>query len=104
VIKTSRMSNLTCFLRELSPAKRRGSGLIRNLCWLLVASVSQNGPVRIPHAVFCSLPIPQRKSTISNIDTQIFTKGKGHCAWDSHDRHMGNTLLFSVAAPPVMAT
>ena len=31
MIKTSRMSNLTCFLRELSPAKRRGSDLIRNL-------------------------------------------------------------------------
>ena len=47
-----------------------------HLCWLLVVSVGQNRPVRTPQAVSCSLPIPQRKSTISSIDSLIFTEGK----------------------------
>jgi hypothetical protein len=46
------------------------------LCWLLVASVRQNWPVRTLHAVSCSLPIPQRKSIISSIHLLIFTKGE----------------------------
>src|SRR6266566_1077201 len=50
----------------------RSSGL---LCWLLVASVGQNRLVRTPHAVSSSLPIHQRKSTISNMHQLIFTKG-----------------------------
>src|SRR5438876_4053870 len=44
------------------------------LCWLLVASVGQNWPVRTPHAVSCSLLIPHHKSTISSIKSLIFTK------------------------------
>jgi hypothetical protein len=47
--------------------------LIEPVCWLRVVSVGQNRPVRTPHAVSCSLPIPQRKSTISSIDSFIFT-------------------------------
>ena len=39
-----------------------------------MASVGQNWPVRTPHAVSCSLPIPQRKSTISSIDSLILTE------------------------------
>ena len=45
------------------------------LCWLLVASVGQNGPMRTPQAVSVSLPIPQRKSIISSIHWLTFTKG-----------------------------
>jgi hypothetical protein len=50
---------------------------VRNddLCWLLVVSVSQNWPVRTPHPVPYSLPIPHRKSTIESIHSLIFTKG-----------------------------
>jgi hypothetical protein len=67
------------------------------LCWLLVASVGQNWPVRTPHYDSCSLPIPQRKSTISSIHSLIFTKGNVHCAEDSHVRHRVDTLVSSVA-------
>ena len=38
-----------------------------------VASVDQNGPVRTSHAVSCSLPISNRKSTISSISSLNFT-------------------------------
>jgi hypothetical protein len=47
-----------------------------SLCWLLVASVGQNRPVRTPHAVSCSEPVPQRKSTIESMHLLIFKKGK----------------------------
>lgn len=40
------------------------------LCWLLVASADQNWAVRTPASVSCSLPIPQRKSTISSIQAR----------------------------------
>ena len=51
---------------------------VRNddLCWLLVVSVSQNWPVRTSHHVSCSLPIPQRKSTMAGIHLPIFIKGE----------------------------
>jgi Transposase domain (DUF772) len=45
------------------------------VCWLLVVSVGQNWLVRTPHAVSCFLPIHQKESTISNINSLIFTKG-----------------------------
>jgi hypothetical protein len=32
--------------------------------------------VRTPFSVSCSLPIPERKSTISSIDSLILTKGE----------------------------
>lgn len=44
------------------------------VCWLLVASVGQNWPVRTPYAVSCSLPIPEKQSTIASIDSLIFTE------------------------------
>src|SRR5260221_11853616 len=47
-----------------------------SLCWLLVASDGPNWPVRTPHAVSCSLPIPQRKSTISSMPLLLFTTGE----------------------------
>jgi hypothetical protein len=46
------------------------------LCWLLVASVGPNWPVRTPHAVSCSLPIPERKRTISSMHLLILTTGE----------------------------
>jgi hypothetical protein len=66
-----------------------------------MASVGQNWPVRTPQPVSCTLPIPQRKSTISNIHSLIFTKGNVHCAEDSHVRHMVDTLVSSLAPPPL---
>jgi putative transposase len=45
------------------------------LCRLLVASVGLNGPVRTPHAISCSLPIPQKKSTISSIHLSSSQRG-----------------------------
>ncbi len=50
--------------------------MVRRVCWLLVVSVGQNGPVRTPHPIPCFLPIAQRKSTISSIDSLIFTEGE----------------------------
>jgi hypothetical protein len=47
-----------------------------SLCWLLVASVGKNWPGRTPHAVSCSEPVPQRKSTIESRHLLIFTKGE----------------------------
>src|SRR5215469_2878000 len=47
-----------------------------DLCWLLVASVGPNWPVRTSHAVSCSLPIPQRKYILSSIGSLIFSKGE----------------------------
>jgi hypothetical protein len=46
------------------------------LCWLLVVSVGQNWPVRTPYPSSCSLPIPERKSTIESMHLLIFTKGE----------------------------
>ena len=46
------------------------------LCWLLVASVGQKRPMRPPHPLPFFLPIAQRKSTISSIDSLIFTEGE----------------------------
>jgi len=71
------------------------------LCWLLVASVGPNWPVRTPHAVSCSLPIPERKRTISSMHLLILTKGNGHCAEDSHLHHEVDAFLSSVAPPPL---
>jgi hypothetical protein len=51
-------------------------GLWELLCWLLVVSVGQKGPLRTPNHASCSLPMPQRKSTISSIHLLIFTKGE----------------------------
>jgi hypothetical protein len=69
------------------------------LCWLLVASVGQNGPVRTSHDDTCSLPIPHHKNTISSIKSLIFTKGNVYRAEDSHVSHLHDTLLSSVAQP-----
>jgi len=77
--------------------KRIIPGTFWVLCWLLEVSVGQNWPVRIPHAVSCSLPILVRKSTISSIGSLIFTKGNRHCAQDSHLHHAVDTLLSSAA-------
>src|SRR5215469_9577276 len=44
------------------------------VCWLHVASIGQNGSVRTPHPGSCSLPIPQETSTITSIDSLIFTE------------------------------
>src|SRR5215472_739706 len=44
------------------------------LCWLLEVSVGPNWPVRTPPAVSSSLPIPERKWTISSIDSLILTR------------------------------
>ena len=52
----------------------RSSGSFR-LCWLLVASDGPNRPVRTPHAVSCSLPIPRKNSTIASIHSLILTLG-----------------------------
>src|SRR5215471_835483 len=46
------------------------------LCWLRVSSLILNEPVRTPHAVSCSLPIPKRKSTILSMHLLIFFKGE----------------------------
>src|SRR5216684_5755683 len=54
-----------------------------------------------PPPVFCSLLIPQRKSTISSIDLLIFTEGNRYCAEDSHLHHAVDKLLSSVAPPPL---
>src|SRR5215467_4800360 len=43
--------------------------LLSSLCWLLVVFVGPNWPVRTPHAVSCSLPIPQRTCILSSIDS-----------------------------------
>ena len=56
--------------------------------------------MRTPHPVFCSLPIPQKKSTISSIESLIFTKGNGHCAQDSHLHPVVDRLVPSIAPPP----
>ncbi len=40
-------------------------------------------------------------STISSMHQLNFIKGNVHCAEDSHDRHMGDTLVPSVAPPPL---
>jgi putative transposase len=50
-------------------------GKQHSLCWLLIASDRQLRPLRTLNRVFCSLPIPQRKSKIENIHLLIFTKG-----------------------------
>ena len=57
-------------------AKPVATWRVSPLCWLLVASVGQNRPVRTPHPIPCFLPIAQRKSTISSIDSLIFTEGE----------------------------
>jgi hypothetical protein len=75
--------------------------MVRELCWLRVACVGQNGPVRTTASVSCSLPIPQRKRTISSIDSHTFTKGHGHGAWDSH-LHEAVERPVSSIAPPVL--
>jgi hypothetical protein len=54
-----------------------------------------------PPPVFCSLLIPQRKSTISSIDLLIFTEGNRYCAEDSHLHYAVDKLLSSVAPPPL---
>jgi len=54
-------------------AKPVATWRVSPLCWLLVASVGQNGLVITPPIVLCSLPIPQRESTISSINSLIFT-------------------------------
>src|SRR6266700_2952778 len=53
---------------------RRNDNGKQLVCWLLVAFVGQNWPVRTPHAVSCSLLIPHHKSTISSIKSLIFPK------------------------------
>src|SRR5215472_18683492 len=80
------------------PCQRPSS--IYRLCWLLVASVGQNRPVRTPPAVSCSLPIPQRKSTIASMHPLILTKGNVSSAQDSHLRHRVDRCLSSVSALP----
>src|SRR5262249_52845648 len=47
----------------------------QSVCWLLVVSVGQNWPMRTPTHASCSLPISQRKCTISGIHLLDFTKG-----------------------------
>ncbi len=69
------------------------------MCWLLVASIGKNRPVRTPRAVSCSLPIPHRKCTIESIHLLIFTKGNGHCAWDSYLHEAVDRRLSSIALP-----
>ena len=66
----------TCWLRmnQLGKAILLFSSTDDQVCWLLVASVGQNTPVRTSHAVSCSLLIPHHKSTISSIKSLIFTK------------------------------
>jgi hypothetical protein len=66
----------SCYTRRAIPVIRQqeNDGRRFPLCWLLVASASQNWPVRTPHAVSCSLLIPHHKSTISSIKSLIFTK------------------------------
>jgi hypothetical protein len=51
----------------IQPLKaHRLDGLLYHLfCWLLVASTGQHWPVRTPHAIPCSLPIPQSKNCTS---------------------------------------
>jgi hypothetical protein len=50
-------------------------GAVDPLCWLLVVSGGQNWPVRTPLTVSYFLPIPKRQSTITSIDSLIFTEG-----------------------------
>jgi hypothetical protein len=58
------------------------------LCWLLEVSVGQQRPMRTPPAVSYSLAIPQRKSTISSIDSFIFTEGEWtRCTGFSRSSH-----------------
>ena len=71
------------------------------LCWLLVASVGPNRPVRRPHRSSCSLPILQRKSTISSMRQRNFIKGNVYSAWDFHPVQTIDTSLPSVTAPPL---
>src|SRR5260370_6576588 len=71
------------------------------LCWLLVVSVGQNWPMRTPNHASCSLPISQRKCTISGIHLLNFTKGDGYCARNSHLHHAVDTLVSSVAPSPL---
>ena len=57
--------------------------------------------MRTSHHDTCSLPIPQRKSTFESIQSLIFTKGNVYRAEDSHVRYMHDSLLFSIAPPPL---
>jgi hypothetical protein len=75
--------------------------LVVCLCWLLVISVSQHGPVRTPHPSSCSLPIPKKKSILSSIISLIFTQGNVYHAKDSQVRHRHDTLVSSLAPPPL---
>jgi hypothetical protein len=54
--------------------------VLRPLCWLLVASVRQMRPLRTPHHVACSLPIPQKQSRIETHVPAYLQKGIVHCA------------------------
>src|SRR2546421_11827149 len=49
---------------------------LREVCWLLVASVGSVRPLRASPSIARSLPIPQRKSTMASIHWPIFTKGE----------------------------
>ena len=60
--------------------------------------------MRASHPDSCSLPIPQKKTTIESIQSLTFTKGNVYRAEDSHVRHMHDTLLSSLAPPPVLTT
>jgi transposase-like protein len=63
--------------------------------WLLVVSVSQNWPVRTSHHVSCSLPIPQRKSTMASIHLPIFTRGEHLlCTGFSPSSRAGRACVF----------
>src|SRR6266446_9737222 len=64
--------------------KRAARAVPRQPPILLVVSVGQNWPMRTPNHASCSLPISQRKCTISGIHLLNFTKGDGYCARNSH--------------------
>ena len=85
----------------IDPPGIQGPRLTKPVCWLLVASVGLNRPVRTPQPGSRSLPIPQERCTISNIHLLNFTKGNEHCAEDSHLRHVHDTLVSSLAPPPL---
>jgi hypothetical protein len=57
--------------------------------------------MRTPNHASCSLPISQRKCTISGIHLLIITKGDGYCARNSHLHHAVGTLVSSAAPPPL---
>jgi len=61
---------------QLSETQQAARRTLLFLCRLLVSSLGLNEPVRTPHAVSCSLPIPERKSTISSMHLLIFFKGE----------------------------